>query len=160
VVLRVAFAMPGAVAIAAPGADAGSTEQDLSWAYAMAHDLMSPFCPGRTLAQCPSPKADELRQRIVSEAAAGRAREDIEQSLFQLYGDVILSTPRASGGWGLSAYVIPIAGFMLGGVAVLLVLRRLVQPRGSPPPGPPAAGSGSVDDSELEHLVDQELARD
>jgi len=156
----VPLAMPGAAVTAAADAGAAPVVQELSWAYAMAHDLMSPFCPGRTLAQCPSPKADDLRQWIVLQAAAGRTREDIEQSLFQRFGDVILSTPRASGGWGLSAYVIPIASFLLGGVVVLLVLRRLVQPHRSPPPETPGSGSGLADDTELERLVDRELARD
>ena len=30
------------------------------WASDLANDLMSPFCPGRTLADCPSPQAKSL----------------------------------------------------------------------------------------------------
>lgn len=168
-----------------------------AWAYQMAHELMSPFCPGRTLSACPSPQADELRQWILFQALAGRTREDIERSLADRYGDVLLSTPRAEG-WGLSAYMVPVGAFLIGGGFVAWLLRRLVggstsgAPNSSasfglsgsseralasrtrsrtsgPSPGPsersPAAegegdrGARHVSDSDLERLVDEELAR-
>ena len=126
------------------------------WAYAMAHDLMSPFCPGRTLAECPSPQADELRLWILTQAAAGAPQEEIQEALYERFGDQILSAPRPEG-WGLAAYVIPIVGFILGGGAVWLALRRLV---GSPKNASPAAvpaGSAVTADRELERRIDEEL---
>ena len=36
-----------------------------------------------------------------------------------------LAAPRAEG-WGLTAYVIPIAFFLIGGPVVVLIIRRLV----------------------------------
>src|SRR5262249_61611463 len=42
-----------------------------AWAYDLPNDLMSPFCPGRSLADCPSPDAASLRMWILVQAAAG-----------------------------------------------------------------------------------------
>jgi cytochrome c-type biogenesis protein CcmH/NrfF len=74
-----------------------------AWAYAIAHELMSPFCPGRTLAACPSPQADQLRQWILFQAAAGQSEAEVEEMLYERFGDVLRSTPKAEGGWGISA---------------------------------------------------------
>src|SRR5262249_46943456 len=87
---------------AAP-ADRGASTR---WAYDLANDLMSPFCPGRSLADCPSPDAASLRMWILVQAAAGRTRDDVEQELYARYGEVIRAAPKAEG-WGLAAYWIP-----------------------------------------------------
>jgi len=53
-------------------------------------DLMSPYCPGRTIASCPSPQARQLEDHILAEAKAGQSREEIEQALVQRFGDEIV----------------------------------------------------------------------
>jgi cytochrome c-type biogenesis protein CcmH/NrfF len=166
-VADVAPASGAASEVQAAAADTPGEPGPPAWAYALAHDLMSPFCPGRTLAACPSPQADELRQWIVFQAVAGRSRDDIEKSLYDRYGDAILAAPRAEG-WGLSAYVVPALAFVLGGGLVVFALSRLVA-RAAPAPAPvtaraeravPAAGAPPVpSDAELERLVDEELSR-
>lgn len=139
------------------------------WAYSMAHDLMSPFCPGRTLAACPSPQADQLRQWILFQAAAGQTRGQIEESLFARFGDVMLSQPKTDTGWGVSAYVIPIAGFFVGLGLVGFFISRLARGGGNAaqteasatpiPVKPVGASTGpGMSDAELERLVDEELA--
>jgi cytochrome c-type biogenesis protein CcmH/NrfF len=178
--LRAALAAAALLAVAgAAGAQVPSLAQDPTgtgvsgppeWAYSMAHDLMSPFCPGRTLAACPSPQADELRQWILFQAAAGQSREQIEKVLFERFGDVMRQEPRAEGGWGISAYVIPVAGFLLGGALVAFVIHRIAGGGGAPaPPAAPRTPDSSaprlpgrsasrLSDAELERLVDEELA--
>ncbi len=163
-------AMARAVTSESQTASAGgsSAEGPPKWAYSLAYDLMSPFCPGRTLAACPSPQAGELRQWILLQAVAGRSRDDIEQSLYDRYGDEILSAPRAEG-WGLSAYVVPGLAFVIGGGLVAWTLRRLVgrAPESLTDPPSPIRGaeatarrsSSPSSDAELERLVDEELSR-
>ncbi len=143
------------------------------WAYAMAHDLMSPFCPGRTLASCPSPQADQLRQWILFQAAADQSPERIEEMLLERFGDVLLSSPRAEGGWGISAYAIPVGGFLVGGGIVAFVIFRLARSGGATAeeamasaPAPTRvlraarpAEAPVLSDAELERLVDEEFAR-
>ena len=126
----------------------------------MAHDLMSPFCPGRTLAECPSPQATDLRFWILTQAAAGATEAEVNEMLTQRFGDVLLASPRAEG-WGLSAYVIPIAFFVLGGPVVVLILRRLTTGSAAGPgrPAEPvyATATQRAIDADLERQLESEL---
>lgn len=163
----VAFALcAGSGAVAQDAGAGGAGAEPPNWAYQMAHDLMSPYCPGRTLSACPSPQAAELRQWILFQAAAGRTREDIEASLYEQFGDEILGAPKAEG-WGFSAYAVPALGFLLGGGLVVFLIRGLAsKPEGAPstPSRPVAAAASPADgpplsEAELEAIVDEELAR-
>jgi cytochrome c-type biogenesis protein CcmH len=88
---------------------------------------MSPYCPGRALAECPSPQADALRLWILEQARAGATREEVEAQLLQSFGDQLLQAPRAEG-VGLVAYVVP-ALLVAGGAGLLaLFLRRQSAP--------------------------------
>ncbi len=123
------------------------------WAYELSHDIMSPFCPGRSLADCPSPQAESLRAWIVIQEATGRSRDDVEAELLERYGDVIRSAPRAEG-IGLTAYAIPVLAFVVGGGVVAVFLRRNTR-AGPASPGPIA----EAPDPELARLVDEDLER-
>ncbi len=139
---------------------AGAVEGAPDWAYGLAHELMSPYCPGRTLAECPSPQAGELRFWILNQAAAGANEQEVREMLAQRYGDVLLAAPRAEG-WGLSAYAVPIACLVVGLPIALYAIRRLTGGDGeaadtkvaAPEPRAPA----SID-PELERQLDRELA--
>ena len=61
-----------ALALAAAGPGAAAAEE--GWGYELANELMSPYCPGRALAECPSPQAGELRQWILDQERAGVPR--------------------------------------------------------------------------------------
>ena len=135
--------------LASPAASAGAED---TWSAELGRDLMSPFCPGRTLTDCPSPQAQELRAWITEQERQGRPQAEVEEQLFRLYGDVILAAPRAEG-WGLTAYGVPVAAFLAGGVVLAVFLRRqAAAARAAPESAPPAPG-----DPELERLVDEEL---
>jgi cytochrome c-type biogenesis protein CcmH/NrfF len=135
----------------ATAADAEAAAEPEGWAYKISHDLMSPFCPGRTLSACTSPQADDLRMWLIVQEASGRSREDVEAELFERYGNVLRPAPLAEG-FGLTAYVFPILAFFVGGVVVAVFLRR--QTRAVANPEPPSLAS----DPELERVIDQELA--
>jgi len=168
VVRRVALALAIAWLVAAPALAADppdsaqaptaappqvDTSTAPSWAYEVPAELMSPFCPGRTLADCPSPAAASIRMWILVQAAAGRTRDDVENELIARYGDRIRSAPKAEG-FGWAAYLVPLGVFVGGGLLVAYVLRRMT--RGAPPPPPEAIRPV---DPELERRVDEELAR-
>ncbi len=137
-----------AAACAAPAASA--TE---GWGYEMWGELMSPFCPGRTLADCPSPQAEQLRLWILMQEAAGRSHDDVEAELLERFGDDIRAAPRAEG-FGLTAYAVPVLVFLAGGAIVALFLRRQTR-RAAVAPAPPPEGL----DPELERAIDDEFAR-
>jgi len=144
-----------------------------SWAYDLAGELMSPFCPGRTVASCPSPQATELIQWIATQEAAGASRDEVIAMLVEKHGEEILGAPPARG-ITLWAYVFPVLGFVaFGGIAVV-VLRRIVAPREraaaggivpAPVPAAPVtnedamrAARRSAGTDELARIVDAELA--
>ena len=138
-----------ALAVRAVAAEVGQ-----GWAHAVAREFMSPYCPGRTLADCPSPQAQTLRSWILVQEAAGRTREDVETELLERYGDQLLAAPRAQG-FGLTAYAVPIAVFLAGGALVAFFLRRQTRLARAEAP---AAGAPPLS-PELERLVDEELER-
>ncbi len=68
----------------APEAAAEATEL----ATQLSHDLMSPYCPGRTIATCPSPQARKLENNILDQALAGKTRVEIETQLAARFPDI------------------------------------------------------------------------
>ena len=137
-------------ALPAPGA-----EEKGGWGYQLSREMMSPYCPGRALSDCPSPSAAELRQWIVAQEEAGVSRDEVEQELFRIFGDQILQAPRAEG-MGLMAYLIPAAVFTAGAALLVSFLRR----QGLAIDGSDSAAALAVPrDPELEQMVEEELRR-
>ncbi len=148
----------GLLALAAALVLAGSApaaQEPEGWSYSLWREIMSPFCPGRTLSDCPSPQADTLRMWILVQEAGGRTRSDVQAELVERYGESILQAPRARG-FGLTAYAIPLAAFALGGVLVALFLRRQAREARE---SELAAPLPEALDPELERAIDEELAR-
>ena len=132
-----------ALAAAASAASEGGFSRELE------SELMSPYCPGRSLIECPSPQATELRLWIQAQEKAGVSRSDVEKRMFEQFGEQLRQEPQARG-WGLAAYLVPGAALLAGGAVVVAFLRR----QGGPPPAPPPAAPS---DSELEREIDREL---
>ena len=124
-----------------------------SWHYGVWNSLMSPYCPGRSLLDCTSSQAAELREWIVEQEKAGRRREDVEEQLYQQFGDVVLQAPRASG-FGLAAYVTPLVAVVVGALVLALFLRR----QGSAARQTPAPVAVPPD-PELDRIIDEEMQR-
>lgn len=143
---------PALVAEAADGPAAPAASKS-SWAYDLAGELMSPFCPGRTLASCPSPQAGELIQWIATQEAAGVSRDEVISMLVERHGEEILGAPPAKG-ITLWAYVFPVLGFVAFGGIAAVVLSRIVAVKtvaAGCEERPPAS-------DELARIVDAELA--
>ena len=81
---------------------------------------MSPFCPGRTLADCPSPDAAAVREQIRAMLEEGVSEEHVRAQLRQQYGDAVVGVPRSAVGWAL-----PGVFLALGFGALIYALRRL-----------------------------------
>ena len=77
-------------ALAAAPALAGPQEV----AAAVAREIMSPFCPGVTLHDCPSAQADDMRRQIVDMADSGLTKDEIVSDLVAEYGESIRAAPR------------------------------------------------------------------
>ncbi|HEY8380048.1 MAG TPA: cytochrome c-type biogenesis protein CcmH [Nannocystis sp.] len=89
--------------------------------HELSHDLMSPYCPGRTIASCPSPQARKLEAQIYEQARAGMSREEIESALVARFPDIRGYVGRPELVWGtLVAALVALA-------ALVLVARRWVR---------------------------------
>jgi cytochrome c-type biogenesis protein CcmH len=88
-------------------------------------NVMSPFCPGRLLSDCPSGQAAELRQKIEKRIEAGEKKEAVLESIYKLYGDELRAAPKTSG-FGLVAWLAPFIFLLLGLVGIALWLRRKI----------------------------------
>ena len=125
-------------------------------AYRLERELMSPFCPGRTLADCPSPDAAELRRRIRSDLEAGVPPEDIVQEVQLRFGEAVRGKPEERWPW-----IVPYAVAVAGAIVLVVVLRLLARrsagegEAGEASPTP-SGGSGTAD--ELEAELDREIA--
>lgn len=81
-------------------------------------EVMSPFCPGVTLHECPTRQAEDLRERIKVWATQGWSEPRIMSELETEYGPGIYATPPTDGG-GIVAWLLPgmvaIGGLLLAG---------------------------------------------
>jgi cytochrome c-type biogenesis protein CcmH len=106
----------------------------------IAGEVMSPYCPGVTLHDCPSDAAIALRDRIEEWARQGWSRGRIMTTLEAEFGADIRARPPTSGR-GLLAWLLPGLA-VAGGLAVAwLVARRWSKGREESSAGP--AGSAS-----------------
>lgn len=117
-------------------------------AHRLTTAVMSPYCPGRTLADCPSPDAAALRKEVRSLLDAGRSEEEVRSLLERQFGDSVIGVPRS-----LLAWLLPLLALGLGLVGLALALRKLA----SPPEPTDQPGAGSARDASLEAELDAEI---
>ena len=86
------------------------------------NSLMSPFCPGRLLQDCPSGSAHELKEKVRARLDAGESTDEIQASLVSIYGDEILAAPpfRHFGVW---AWLTPGIFLVVGVLGILVWIR-------------------------------------
>lgn len=124
------------VALAAPAAASDHTPEDV--AAEVSGSVMSPFCPGVTLHDCPSAEADKWRRRIAAWARSGMSKRQIIDRLETQFDPSIRAVPPA-GGSGLAAWLLP-AVVVVAGIATAVVLARRWSARPAaqdpPPPSP------------------------
>jgi len=102
-------------------------------------EVMSPFCPGVTLHDCPSSEADELRLDIARWAEAGMSRSEIMARLEAEFGPDIRAVPEGEGA-GLFAWLLPAVGAVAGLLLAWTLARRYASRRAvdRPPAGGPS----------------------
>jgi cytochrome c-type biogenesis protein CcmH len=114
-------------------------------------ELVCPVCE-TTLDQSNAPVAERMKAFIRGRIAAGDSEDQIKDALVAQFGPGVLAKPP-EGGFGLLAWLLPLAALLGGAVAVGLLVRSWSSRKGPPPP------SDDHLDPRLERLVDEELAR-
>ena len=90
-------------------------------------ELMSPFCPGRALKDCPSGQAGELKDKILSDLKSGRSPDAIVDEMVGKYGEDILATPSTNSSTGALFWAAPLVFLILGGLIVGGFVRRTLK---------------------------------
>jgi cytochrome c-type biogenesis protein CcmH len=109
------------VALLAPSAS-GFRPQPRTSLPDIEDEVMCPIC-GTLLELSESPQADRERVFIRRLIAEGRSKQEIKDALVAEYGRSVLATPKGSG-FDLTAYVVPIAAFLLAAIAIVVGVRR------------------------------------
>jgi cytochrome c-type biogenesis protein CcmH len=141
-------ALLAAFALAGP---AGASAADPPRAADLEAELVCPVCE-TTLDQSNAPVAERMKLYIRERVAAGDTEDEIKDALVAQFGPGVLAKPP-DGGFGLLAWILPLAVLVGGLVAVCTLVWAWSRRR---PPGDAAA---TPLDPELERRVDEELAR-
>lgn len=112
--------------------------------------VMSPFCPGQSLANCGSGAAEVLRSEIRQRLADGETAEEIMASVVERYGVKVLAEPPKKGFASL-VWIGPFALLLVGAIIIVVYVRRHTSRRG--------VGDEAVEiDPALKARVEEELA--
>lgn len=83
----------------------------------MSNDIMSPYCPGRTLAACPSEQAFALRSKIEDWMREGKTETEIVEKLVSSYGEEVRGASYSGGVavllWLTPTFVLAIGAYFL-----------------------------------------------
>lgn len=105
--------------------------------------------------QCPS--AIPLRAEIREQMALDKDKERILTYFREKYGEKILSSPTTRG-FNLLAWTLPFVAVALGGLLIVLVVRRWVRQReGRDAGAAPAAASSASTDAAYRDVFEREL---
>jgi len=147
----VVLLMAALAAVAGATAAAQSTTPPAAaQAQALYREVMSPFCPGLTLADCPSPQAFERRGDIERRLKNGESRQAIVDELVAAYGPQILSDPSDTP-IGRIVWGVPIVLSVLAAGGLAWFLRRITR-------FPGAASEGGSESADERDRLDEELA--
>ncbi len=113
-------------------------------------ELVCPICK-TTLDQSDAPTARRMKAFIRQRIAAGDTEDEIKDALVAEFGTGVLASPPKRG-FGLLAWLLPLAAVAAGAVVIGLLVRAWSRRRAPPDTDEPL-------EPELEHRVDEELAR-
>jgi cytochrome c-type biogenesis protein CcmH len=91
-------------------------------AYDMYQQVLSPFCPGRSLNDCPSSKAHELKLEMRQRLEQGAEPEEIIEEVFARFGEQYRAVPSYAG-FGKLVWWVPL-GFVTVGIGLIALLAR------------------------------------
>jgi len=114
-------------------------------------EIVCPVCK-TTLDQSNAEIAQRMKAYIRARIAAGDSAQEIKDALVAEFGPAVLARPP-KGGFGLLAWLLPLAALLVGAVGVGVLLRSWSGRRVS------SGGDEEPLDPALERRVDEELAR-
>ena len=140
-----------ALVVAAPAA----ASEQMPTAAELESELVCPVCD-TTLDTSNAPVALRMKAFIRERIAAGDTKSEIKASLVDQFGPAVLAVPPKKG-FELVAWLLPLAGLLLGAVVVGALAWRWSRVRGGDEE--PRDEASEPIDPALERRLDDELAR-
>lgn len=128
-------------------AEDGSTGEGRQ-VQSIVRNTQSPFCPGKTLDSCPSPRAGEWRRDIREWVEAGVPEPEIRDRLQSRVPTFDLSIPPVKSGW-----IIPVVALVLSTLWFVVMVRKARRRGARQHPL-----EGATVDDDLDTRLDRELA--
>lgn len=116
----------------------------------VSYEIMSPFCPGKTLAMCPSPAAAEVRMQIQEMAESGMTEEQIRDAVIEEHGEEFRTVaPPLTDNLGL------LAGLAVAFLIAIFIVRYISRSRREENRPDASATTDDIDDDLLDdpHLA-------
>ena len=107
--LRIATISALLVAFGSASASAEETPVESRQVQSIVRNTASPFCPGKTLDSCPSPKAGEWRRDIREWVGEGVPEPEIRDRLQARVPGFDLSIPPVKSGWVIPAVAVALS---------------------------------------------------
>lgn len=124
------------------GSSEPSSGEVSSLSSEVSQEIESPYCPGKTLAMCPSGGAAEVRREIQDLAREGKDKQEIKDAIIDKYGEEFrLVEPPAEDNYTL-------LGVIGGGLVCFLAAIWFISARRKDADGTEGA-AGGLDDDEL-----------
>lgn len=101
-------------------------DQEPRWMF---FEVMSPYCPGRALADCPTQQAEDLRDKMLEQVKAGKQPKEVIEEVIKTLGEDYRAKPKSEG-FGIFAWAVP-GMFLLFGAIMIFIWGR--KNRGSGP---------------------------
>ena len=127
-------------------------------AFVLDSQILCPVCDGQSIAESQAQIAQDLRQIVREQLAAGATNAEVLDFVVARYGEGIVGSPDAGNFWGLLAWLAPaiivFIGVVILGVVLYSIRRRSVLPVQTKP-----AEAGDVAPSaKYTAMVERELA--
>lgn len=87
-------------------------------------ELRCPTCQGLSIIDSQSTQSEAMKREIEKLLAEGRSQSEILEHFKNRYGEWILREPDTSSGLGLTIWMVPLTGLVLGPLLLVLVLRH------------------------------------
>ena len=114
---------PPGVSVPLPGAD----PQLDARVKAVSSRLRCPVCQGESIQDSPAELANQMKQLVREQLASGQSEQQVMDYFTQKYGQWILLEPKAEG-INLLVYGLPIVFLLLGGVGIVMALKKWTRP--------------------------------
>ena len=116
---------PSGVTVPLPGADPQLDARVKS----VSSRLRCPVCQGESIQDSPAELAGQMKQLVREQLASGQSEQQVMDYFTAKYGQWILLEPKAEG-INLLVFGLPIVFLLLGGVGIVMALKKWTRPHG------------------------------